>query len=139
MLYSTQRRLKLRRAAAVVEFAVVGVVFVTLLFGIIEIGRGFMVHHLLTNAARLGCRLGVVEGTSTAQINAAVTNALSTEGISGDVATVTVNDGVTDASTAASGAEITVKVSVAASNITWIPGTNYVIGNIASQYTLRRE
>jgi Flp pilus assembly protein TadG len=109
--------------------------------GIVEVGRAFMVQHLLTNAAREGCRKGVLPGWSTAQITGVVNNALSADGISGDVATVQVNDGAVDASTANSGDEITVKITVPASKISWIPGTSYLPGNanLSSQYTLRRE
>src|SRR5690349_3839288 len=93
-----------RRAGATsVEFAVAGMVFFLIVMGIVEIGRAFMVQHLLTNATRQGCRAGVLQGQSTAQITAVVTNCLAAQGINGDVATVQVNDGSTDASNANSG------------------------------------
>jgi Flp pilus assembly protein TadG len=114
-------------------------VFFLILMGIVEIGRGFMVKHLLTNAARQGCRTGVIEGTSSAQITTVVNNSLSSDGVSGDGVTVQVNDGSADASAAQSGDEITVKVSVTVDKISWLPFTNYVFGSISSQYTLRRE
>jgi Flp pilus assembly protein TadG len=129
-----------RRAGATsVEFAVASLFFFLIIMGIVEIGRGFMVKHLLTHAARQGCRLGVIEGTTSAQITTAVNNTLTSDGISGDGVTVQVNDGSADASTAQSGDEITVKVSVTVDKISWVPGTNYLIGSISSQYTLRRE
>jgi Flp pilus assembly protein TadG len=130
-----------RFAAAHVEFIPVSLVFFILVLGIFEIGRAFMTQHLLTNAAREGCRIGVLQGRSTAQITTAVNNRLADQGIGGDVASVLVNDGSADASTANSGDEITVKVSVPASKMTWLPFTNYIAGdlNINSQYTLRRE
>jgi hypothetical protein len=85
--------------------------------------------------------VGVLQGQSSAQITAAVNNTLSAQGVSGDGVTVQVNDGSTDASAANSGDEITVKVSVPVSSISWIPGTNYIAGSLYlnSQYTLRRE
>ena len=130
-----------RTAATSVEFTVCALVFFIMLLGIFEIGRAFMVQHLLTNAAREGCRLGVLQGTSSPQITAAVTNRLAQQGIGGDVASVQVNDGSTDAVNAKSGDEITVKVTVPVSKITWLPFTNYIDGglNLNSQYTLRRE
>ena len=45
-----------RRAATAVEFAVVAPVFFLFVLGFIELGRGYMVQHLMTNAARQGCR-----------------------------------------------------------------------------------
>jgi Flp pilus assembly protein TadG len=130
-----------RAGATSIEFALVGSIFFMLVMGIFEIGRAFMVQHLLTNAARTGCRVGVLQGQSSAQITAAVNNTLSAQGVSGDGVTVQVNDGSTDASAANSGDEITVKVSVPVSSISWIPGTNYIAGSLYlnSQYTLRRE
>src|SRR5262249_15304430 len=115
-----------RAGAAAVEFAVVGSAFFVLLLGIVELGRAFMVRHLLTNAARQGCRVGVLSGRSTQQISDAATQALTNQGVNSSSATVQVNDGSADASTAQSGDEITVIVSVPTSNISWLPFTKYV-------------
>ncbi len=54
-----------RRAAAVVEFAVVLPLLLTILFGIIEYGWVFMVRQTLQTAAREGARIAVLQ-TSTA-------------------------------------------------------------------------
>jgi Flp pilus assembly protein TadG len=133
------RRSKKRSGASTVEFAMVAPVFFLFILGIIEVGRGIMVTHLLTNAARVGCRTGVIQNTSTQQITAAVVNSLSQQGIRSEVTTVQVNDGVADASTAKAGDEITVRVTVPVSRITWLPGGQYLKGNLAGQFTLRRE
>ena len=53
-----------RRAAAVVEFAIVLPLLLTILFGIIEYGWVFMVRQTLQSAAREGCRLAILQ-TST--------------------------------------------------------------------------
>lgn len=58
------RRGRRARAAAVVEFAVVLPLLLTILFGIIEYGWVFMVRQTLQNSAREGCRLAVLQ-TST--------------------------------------------------------------------------
>jgi len=55
------RRPGRRRAAAVVEFAVVLPLLLTILFGIIEYGWVFMVRQTLQTAAREGCRLAVLQ------------------------------------------------------------------------------
>jgi len=53
-----------RRAAALVEFAVVLPVLLTILFGIIEFGQIFMVRQTCQHAAREGCRVAVLQSTS---------------------------------------------------------------------------
>lgn len=57
------------RAAAVVEMAVVLPLLLTILFGIIEFGWTFMVYQSITNAAREGCRVAVLEGATDTDIN----------------------------------------------------------------------
>src|SRR5258708_23143991 len=69
-----------RPAATTVEFVPVALVFFMLVLGIFEIGRAFMTQHLLTNAAREGCRVGVLQGRSTSQITTAVNNTLAGHG-----------------------------------------------------------
>jgi Flp pilus assembly protein TadG len=48
------------QGAAAVEFAVVAVLFLTIVFGIIELGILMFDKHILTNASREGARAGVV-------------------------------------------------------------------------------
>jgi Flp pilus assembly protein TadG len=128
-----------RRGAVTVELAVVAPIVFVVILGIFEIGRGLMVIHLLNNAAQAGCRAGIIEGQSTANIKTMVTNTLTSTGIKGDTVTVQVNDGSTDASSALAGDEITVKVSVPVSSVTWLPFTQFLTGSLQGQYTMRRE
>jgi Flp pilus assembly protein TadG len=128
-----------RRGAHTVEVAFVSPVLFLTILGLFEIGRGLMVVHLLNNAAQAGCRAGIIEGQSTANIQTAVNNALTATGVSGDSVTVQVNDGSADASTAGVGDEITVLVSVPISAITWVPGAKFLTGSLQGQYTMRRE
>ena len=51
------------RATAIVEFAVVTPLLLTIVFGIIEYGYVFMVRQSLTNAARDACRVAVLQST----------------------------------------------------------------------------
>ncbi|MFQ5494151.1 MAG: TadE/TadG family type IV pilus assembly protein [Phycisphaerae bacterium] len=51
---------KRARAAAVVEFAVVLPLLMTILFGIIEYGWVFMIRQTLQTAAREGCRVAIL-------------------------------------------------------------------------------
>jgi Flp pilus assembly protein TadG len=110
-----------------------------MVIGFIELGRGLMVQHLLTNAARQGCRTGVIEGKSTADIQTAAKNVLTAQGMSSEGVNVQVNDASADASTANAGDEITVYVSIPVANFTWVPGGRYLSGSLMGQYTLRRE
>ena len=50
------------RGASIVEFAIVGVLFFTMLFGIIEFGRLLWIHNELTRATRRAARYAVTHG-----------------------------------------------------------------------------
>jgi Flp pilus assembly protein TadG len=128
-----------RWGATTVELAVVSPIVFTIILGVFEFSRGLMVIHLLNNAAQAGCRTGIIEGKSTANIKKVVGDTLTATGVSGDAITVQVNDGNADASSAAAGDEITVKVSVPVSSITWLPTTLFLSGSLQGQYTMRRE
>lgn len=128
-----------RLAATAVEFAVVASVFFTFVFGFIEVGRGFMIQHLMTNAARQGCRVASIEGKSTTDVNNAVDAVLNGQGIRGDSVTVQVNDAAGNASSAKAGDEISVTVAVPVSSVSWVPASRYLFGSITGKYTLRRE
>ena len=122
-----------------VEFAVVISVFMLFVLGLVEVGRAFMVSHLLTNAARVGCRQGILESQSTTTITAAVNALLSSEGIQGATTTVQVNGVVADATTAKANDDITVVVAAPVTSVTWVPVNRFLTGSITGQYTLRRE
>ena len=73
------------RAAAVVEFAIVSPLLLTILFGIIEYGYLFMVRQTLTNAAREGCRIAFLQ-TSTdpySEVTTRVDEVMNAAGLSG--------------------------------------------------------
>jgi len=128
------------RGAYAVQFAFVALLFFLFIMGLVELGRGMMVKHLLVNAARQGCRTGVIEGRSNTDITNAVVSTLNSQGISGDTATIQVNDNTANASTANAGDEITVIVSVPTDSVSWVPGARYLTGGtISGKYTLRRE
>jgi Flp pilus assembly protein TadG len=128
-----------RRGAAAVEFAAVGSLFFLLVLGIFETGRLLMAQHLLTCAARQACRAGVLPGKSSDAVAAVAKGALAAEGVQGSAATVLVNGGSGDASSAQSGDNITVITTASAATVTWLPGANYYVGTLTGQYTLRRE
>jgi Flp pilus assembly protein TadG len=128
-----------RTAAATVEFAVVAPVFFLVMLGLVEVGRGLMVQHLLLNAARQGARTGILPSNGKTDVTNAVSNTLAPAGITAQTVTITVNDASGDPANANSGDDIGVQVQVPISAITWVPVTNFLSGNISAQYTLRRQ
>jgi Flp pilus assembly protein TadG len=129
-----------RAGASAVEFAFAAPVMFVFVLGIVEVGRGIMVQQLLLNAARQGCRTGILPSSGNTEITNAVTNALTPSGISSDTITVTVNDNVLDAKNATTGQDVTVTVAVPVGSVTWVPVSRYLInGNISAQYTLKKQ
>lgn len=52
------------RGSALVEFAIASTVALTMIFGIIDFGRGLYTYHLVANAARAGSRYAIVHGSA---------------------------------------------------------------------------
>jgi Flp pilus assembly protein TadG len=107
-----------------------------------EFGRVLMVMELLTEGARIGCRQAIVEGTSSQQIQDAVTTYLAAVGINGDSVGVIVNDAPVNTVEAANQpayTEMTVRVTAPVSSVTWLPNPMFLNGTLAGQFTLRRE
>src|SRR5579872_6378435 len=99
----------LRRGAATVEFAVVAPVFLIMIIGIMELGRGIVVQQLLTNASREGARIGGYDSTTSAStVTTAVNSYLSNVGISSATTTVSPDP----PSLASDGQSVSVTVSV---------------------------
>jgi Flp pilus assembly protein TadG len=150
-----------RAGATAVEFAVVAPVMFIVIFGIIELGRVLMIMHMLSDVARDATRYAVVtEGSnqSTSTIKSYVTTRLTAYGITSSVTpTISVSDssstdvsastgpsqqtGSSNFGTYSVGSEVTVKVQVKVSDITWLPFADYVAGStvLTGQYTLRRD
>jgi hypothetical protein len=54
------------------EFAIVLPVFIIIILGMLEIGRAIMVQQILTNAAREGARLAIIQGATTTSVTNAI-------------------------------------------------------------------
>jgi len=129
-----------RRGTAAVEFAVVApLLFLVIILPTFEFGRGLMVAELVTNAARSGCRVGILPGNSNSTITAAVNTSLTSQGVTGATTTITVNGASTDVSGAVPGDTIAVTVSVPYNGNSWIPGQFLAGINISGSQTMRRE
>src|SRR5262249_35366075 len=127
-LPAVARRGNRRRGAATVEFALIAPLVFVLLLGIIEFGRAMMVIELLNNAARNGCRVGVLDGSDVSAITTAVNDTLRSSGVSGATTAVSVNGTAVSAtgtgstsSMASTGDAISVTVSVPANSVSWLP------------------
>lgn len=125
-----------RRGAVTVEFAVVAPIFFMFVLGIVEFTRAMMVEALLTNAAHLGARTGIIDSAQTSDVTTAVNNYLSGAGISG----TTVSVSPSPPSGAAYGQNVTVTVSVAYSSVSWLPTPRYLNNvNLTATSIMRRE
>src|SRR5438046_2996127 len=65
-----------RRGVALVEMALVLPIFITVVLGIVEFGRAMMVSQLVTNAAREGARLSIIDGTTNTDVQSRITTFL---------------------------------------------------------------
>lgn len=114
-----------RRGAALVEMAIVLPVFVTIMLGMIEFGRALMVGQLITNAAREGARLAVLNGSVNTEVDTTVKTFL--QGAANVAqADITVAITVSNAAAAnqlsatASGDVVTVRVSIPFSKVSYL-------------------
>lgn len=57
-----------QRGAAMVEFAIVALVFFTLVIGLVDFGLGIFYYNQISNAAREGARYGVIDSRTANQI-----------------------------------------------------------------------
>jgi Flp pilus assembly protein TadG len=122
-----------------VEFAVVAPVFFLLVFGMIEYGRMVMVQQVLTNATREGARRAVLDGAATGDIQDVVVDYLHASSIPGALTSdVTVSPN--PPSSAASGAPVTVSVSIPFTRVSWLPAPFFLGGRtMNAQSVMRRE
>ncbi len=63
------------RGSALVEFAIASTVALTMIFGIVDFGRGLYTFHLVSNAARAGSRYAMVRGNTCTAAGCPVTTA----------------------------------------------------------------
>lgn len=146
---TTKRPAGQRRGTATVELALVLPVFLMLVLGIIEFGRGLMVINLVTNAAREGARMAVIDGTTnsdvTTAVNTFITQALGQSAANATSTTITVTaatgnpDPANQVVNALTRDLITVKVQVPFNSVALIPG-KYLNGKqLVGQSSMRHE
>ncbi len=139
-----------RRGAAMVEMALVLPVFLMIILGIIEFGRAMMISNLVTNAAREGARMAVLDGSTNTDVTSAIEtflqsaigSGLSTSDIDVTI-TVTAAPGNTNpqnnVANSSSKDLITVKVQIPFDKVALLPG-DYLAGRqLVGQCAMRHE
>jgi Flp pilus assembly protein TadG len=126
-----------RRGVAAVEFAIIAPLLFLLIFGMIEFGRMVMVQQILTNAAREGARIAVLDGTTGTEVRTAVNTYLHNASIPNATITIT----PTEPNTAGYGAPVTVTVQIPFSQVSWLPTPMFVGGDrqLSATTVMRRE
>lgn len=133
-----------RRGAALVEMAVCLPVFLTVMLGIIELGRAIMVGQLVTNAAREGARLAIVDGSTNTQVSDAVKSFLSgAAGVGAGDVSVTITVSGTSSGNQVSNAKprdlVTVTASIPFSKVSYLP-PKYMAGqSLTGTSAMRHE
>lgn len=138
LIRPASRRRTIRRGVHLVELAVVISIFFVFVLALVEFGRGMMVSSLVTNAARTGCRVGILPGKQNSDVTAAVDSIMQAQGLSGYTTTVQVNGASGNVSSAATDDTITVIVSVPVANTSWVP-MSFISGNLSGRFSLPHE
>jgi Flp pilus assembly protein TadG len=125
-----------RKGAAVVELAAVSPLFVLLILGMIEYGRLVMVQQILTNAAREGARVGILDNRTASDVTTAANQYLA----AANIQTATISVSPDPPSSAANGNPVTVTISVPFNQVSWLPSPMFLGGTtMTTTATMRRE
>ncbi len=128
---SASRR-QTRSAAAAVELAFVLPVLIVMVLGMCELSRGVMVRQILTDAARKGCRTGILPQYGSSDISNDVINVMQDNGFTsaqfnppsvGSI-NITVTDpsgkSLPDARSAPAGSTVSVQVVIPTTSVNWV-------------------
>jgi Flp pilus assembly protein TadG len=120
-----------------VEFAVLAPLLFLLIFGMIEYGRMIMVQQMITNAAREGARVAILEGETEDSVKTLVKDRLAEAVPLEDSDIVITPDNF---ETATGGTKITVAVGINFDQISWLPQILY-LGNtrLTATSSMRKE
>ena len=123
-------------------------VFVMVVMGIIEFGRAMMVSQLVTNAARIGARRSIIEGSSNSQVEQAVKDFCATA-IGVDPGDVLVTIGITplpgnddsgnDVGNAQMGDLCTVTVSIPFDKVAYVTGQYLANKSLTASCSMQLE
>lgn len=125
-----------RRGAAVVEFALIVPVMLTFTFGLIEMSRISMIKEAVVQASREGARVGVRPSATVADVQTRVNEELAIMDIT--TANVVITPSYLDE--ASPGDDVTVRITIPISDISFVPGFFSFGGvDIIAETTMRRE
>jgi Flp pilus assembly protein TadG len=137
-----------RRGAALVEMALVLPIFFGVVLGIVEFGRAMMVSQMVTNAAREGTRLAIIDGSTNTTVDTWVKDFLNDSinvGASDVTVTITVvaapgNDDPNNQVGSAQARDlVTVHISVPFDKVSYVPGSYLNGKNLTAQSSMRHE
>ena len=101
------KRMRSEKGAALIEAAITVPIILLISVGIFEFGRAYQTQQVLTNAAREGARIAVLEGTSDEDVRARVTQYLTGGGLKALTdANILVSRNVAISGTSASSVEV---------------------------------
>lgn len=138
------RRDENRRGAVLVEMALVLPIFLAVVLGIIEFGRAMMVSQMITNAAREGTRMGIIDDETNTTVTDWIEDFLSDAvGINPNDVTVTITVDNPAAGNEVGNAEardlISIEVSVPFDKVQYVSG-NFLNGkNLTARSAMRHE
>ena len=128
-----------RRGAAVVEFALLAPLLMTVFLGMVEMSRVMMVEQVLNNAAREGARTSVLAGSTTSDVRTEVSHYMTNSGVPLTDPTNQISVSP-DPTSATAGTSITVSVNVPYSTVSWLP-ISLFMGNrtLSASVVMRKE
>jgi Flp pilus assembly protein TadG len=104
-----RRRIRNQRGAALLEAAITIPIILLISVGIFEFGRAYQTWQVLTNAAREGARIAIINGNTDDNVRDTVRNYMSGGRLTGvDAATVSINRNVAVAGWGSGGSQVTI-------------------------------
>jgi Flp pilus assembly protein TadG len=122
-----------RQGTTMVEFAIVAPILFLLFFASFEFCRVAMIRHTADNAVYEGCRIGIIPGATTAEVQAEAQRVLATIGVT--KATIAITPSKIDRDTT----EVRVQVTIDLDSNSFVPNQFVAGRSIVRELTLRRE
>ncbi|MEM9351776.1 MAG: TadE family protein [Planctomycetota bacterium] len=136
MRYSKTTLSGSRRGASAVEFAIVAPIFFMVILGMIEFGRMMMVQQVITNAAREGARIAVLDSATNKKVTDKVNDYLNAGGVAGAKIKLTPDP----PTNAGFNQPVSVSVTVPFDSNTWLPAPFFLGGRVLeAEAVMRRE
>ena len=126
-------RKRVRRGAAMSEFAIVAPLLFLFFFAAFEFCRVAMIRHTADNAVYEGCRAGVIPGATNSETEAEARRVLATLGVTN------ANVAVTPSSIDRDTEDVTVRVEVPLDENSFVPNQFVAGRSIVRELTMRRE